>query len=75
MHTRQRAIERSFVKTVTRDDLCGRATRLDSLGLPGNTSHGTAALFEMSKKAAADVASGTGEENIGLHMTHLLFRS
>jgi hypothetical protein len=27
----------------------------------------------MSKKAAADVSRGTGEQKVGFHVTHLLF--
>jgi hypothetical protein len=68
---REGAVERGLVETVAADDFCGRSLRRDSFRPPRYASNGTAGLFEMSKKAAANVSRGTGEQNVGFHMTHL----
>ena len=71
VHAREGAVERGLVETVARDDFCGRPPPRDLFRLPRYAPNGTAGLFEMSKKTAADVSRGTGEQNVGVHMTHV----
>ena len=55
--------ERRFVETISRDDLGGGPSRGDALGLPREAPHRAAAFLEHSKKAAADVSAGAGEQD------------
>jgi len=71
VHAGERAVERGLVETVAWDDFCSWPPS-DVLRPPRSASDDTASLFEMSKKAAADVSGGTGEQNVGFHMAHLL---
>jgi hypothetical protein len=55
VHAGESPIERCFVQTIALDDLGRLSPCYDLFRPPGQTPDGTAALFERSKKATADV--------------------
>jgi len=71
VHTCQRTIEGRLVKTIPLNDVSGGLDRTEPCGVPRETPNRAAAFFEPSKKAAADVSGGAGEQDCLSHADHL----
>ena len=67
LHANQRAVERRLVEAVALHDLGRRHRRVEPPRLPDQAPHCAAAIFEPSKKAAADVSRGAGQQNGSVH--------
>ena len=63
MHAGEGAVERCLVETVAFDDFGMWPYRREPCGISREAPHRAAALFESSKKAAADVTRRAGNEN------------
>ena len=67
VHAGERPVERRFVEAISLDDLSVRTSRGKAFRMPREAAHGAAALFESSKKTAADVSRRSGEQNVSAH--------
>jgi hypothetical protein len=68
MHAVHRLRQCDFVEAVAGDDLGRRAARGNTRRLARETSHRPTAFLEHSKKAAADVTAGAGQQDQWSHM-------
>ena len=63
MHAREGAVERRLVEAVALDDFGVRGDRSSRARISREAPHRAAALFESSKKTAADVSRCAGEQD------------
>jgi hypothetical protein len=71
MDAGERWFERRLVETIASHDFGRRTGRVDTLGMAGKTPHRAAVFFQASKKTAADVTRGAGEQNHSTHVASL----
>lgn len=67
VHPGHRSIKRSLVQTISCDDLGAGASRRDTLGVTRQTPHSHTALFEHVQQAAANVSTGSGQQDQVAH--------
>jgi hypothetical protein len=68
----QSAIEGGLVKTIALHHFSGGSRRAEPVRLPRETPDSSAARFESSKEAAADVSGSAGKQDCRRHSTALV---
>jgi hypothetical protein len=71
MDTGECWFQRRLVEAIASDDFGRRTGREDTLWMTGKAPHRAAIVFQASKKTAADVTSGAGEQNHSTHVASL----